>query len=36
MAKYDADWERGGMTAASFAQRFSIPLRIRISDVHGR
>jgi PPOX class probable F420-dependent enzyme len=36
MAKYAADWERGGMTAESFAQRFSIPLRIRISDVHGR
>jgi PPOX class probable F420-dependent enzyme len=35
-AKYAADWERGGMTAESFAQRFSIPLRIRISDVHGR
>jgi PPOX class probable F420-dependent enzyme len=36
MAKYAADWERGRMTAESFAQRFSIPLRIRISDVDGR
>jgi PPOX class probable F420-dependent enzyme len=36
VAKYAADWERGGMTAESFAQRFSVPLRIRISDIHGR
>jgi PPOX class probable F420-dependent enzyme len=35
-AKYAAEWERGGMTAESFAQRFSVPLRIRITDVHGR
>ena len=34
-AKYGADWERHGMTAESFAQRFSVPLRIRITDVHG-
>ena len=27
-AKYDADWERHGMTAESFAQRFGVPLRI--------
>ena len=35
MAKYAGEWERVGMTAASFAQRFSIPVRIRISAVHG-
>jgi len=35
-AKYAAEWKRGGMTAESFAQRFSVPLRIRITDVHGR
>ena len=34
-AKYGADWARNGMTAESFAQRFSVPLRIRITDVHG-
>lgn len=36
VAKYAPDWERGGMSAESFSQRFSVPLRIRISDVHGR
>ncbi|HEY3771976.1 MAG TPA: TIGR03667 family PPOX class F420-dependent oxidoreductase [Solirubrobacteraceae bacterium] len=36
VAKYVADWKRAGMTAESFAQRFSVPLRIHITDVHGR
>ena len=35
VAKYAAEWERFGMTAESFAQRFSVPVRIRISAVHG-
>jgi PPOX class probable F420-dependent enzyme len=34
-AKYAGDWGRVGMTAESFAQRFSVPVRIRISAVHG-
>jgi len=34
-ASYGADWDRHGMTAESLAQRFSAPLRIRITDVHG-
>jgi len=34
-AKYATAWERVGMTAESFAQRFSVPVRIRISAVHG-
>jgi PPOX class probable F420-dependent enzyme len=36
VAKYAAEWKRGGMTAQSFARRFNVPLRIRISDIHGR
>lgn len=36
VAKYAAEWKRGEMTAQSFAQRFNVALRIRISDVHGR
>lgn len=36
VAKYAAAWKRSGMTAESFVQRFSIPLRIRLNDVHGR
>lgn len=36
VAKYATDWERFGMTAGSFAQRFSVPVRIRIVAVHGR
>jgi PPOX class probable F420-dependent enzyme len=36
VAKYTEDWKRGGTIAESFAQRFSVPLRIHISDVHGR
>jgi PPOX class probable F420-dependent enzyme len=35
VAKYTAEWERFGMTAESFAQCFSVPVRIRISAVHG-
>jgi hypothetical protein len=35
VAKYATEWERFGMTAGSFAQRFSVPVRIRISAVHG-
>ena len=36
VAKYATEWERSGMTAESFAQRFSVPVRIRIGAVHGR
>jgi len=35
VAKYATEWERAGMTADSFSQRFSVPVRIRISAVHG-
>jgi PPOX class probable F420-dependent enzyme len=35
VAKYATEWERFGMTAESFAQRFSVPVRIRIGAVHG-
>jgi PPOX class probable F420-dependent enzyme len=35
VAKYAPAWERFGMTAESFAERFSIPVRIRIRAVHG-
>jgi hypothetical protein len=34
-AQYAAEWERAGMTAESCVQRFSVPVRIRISAVHG-
>ncbi len=36
IAKYANEWERWGMTAEAFGHRFSVPLRIRISAVHGR
>jgi PPOX class probable F420-dependent enzyme len=36
VAKYAREWERSGMTAEAFAQRFSIPVQIRIAAVHGR
>ena len=36
VAKYSDDWKLGGMTAESFAERFSVPLRIRICGVNGR
>lgn len=35
VAKYATEWKRFGMTAESFAQRFSVPVRIRISAVDG-
>jgi PPOX class probable F420-dependent enzyme len=34
VAKYATEWERAGMTAESFAERFSV-LRIRIGAIHG-
>jgi PPOX class probable F420-dependent enzyme len=34
-AKYSTEWEQMAMTAESFAQRFSVLVRIRISAVHG-
>jgi PPOX class probable F420-dependent enzyme len=30
-----SEWERAGMTAESFARRFSVPVRIRIGAIHG-
>jgi PPOX class probable F420-dependent enzyme len=35
VAKYATEWERAGMTAESFAQRFSVAVRIRIGAIHG-
>jgi PPOX class probable F420-dependent enzyme len=35
IAKYASEWARAGMTAETFAQRFSIPVRIRIKAVYG-
>ena len=35
VAKYATEWERAGMTADSFGQRFSVPVRIHLSAVHG-
>lgn len=35
-AKYATEFERFGMTAESYAQRFSVPVRIRITAVDGR
>jgi PPOX class probable F420-dependent enzyme len=35
VAKYATEWNRVGMSAESFAQRFSVPVRIRIRAVHG-
>jgi hypothetical protein len=35
VGKYATEWERAGMTAESFAQRFSVPVRIRIGAIHG-
>jgi hypothetical protein len=34
-AKYATEWARVGMTAESFAQRFSVPVWIRIGAIHG-
>jgi len=36
VAKYANQWAQSGMTPESFAQRFSVPVRIRIGAVHGR
>jgi PPOX class probable F420-dependent enzyme len=35
-AKYATEFERFEMTAESYAQRFSVPVRIRITAVDGR
>jgi hypothetical protein len=35
VAKYATEWERAGMTAESFSERFSVPVRIRLAAVHG-
>jgi PPOX class probable F420-dependent enzyme len=35
VAKYATEWARAAMTAESFAQRFSVPVRIRIDAIHG-
>ncbi len=35
VAKYATEWERAGMTAESFVQRFRVPVRIRIGAIHG-
>jgi PPOX class probable F420-dependent enzyme len=35
VAKYAREWERSGMTAQSFAERFSVPVRIQIGAVRG-
>src|SRR5437588_6034956 len=35
VAKYATEWERAGMTVDSFSERFCVPIRIRITAVHG-
>jgi PPOX class probable F420-dependent enzyme len=35
-AKYASEWKRSGMTPQSFAERFSVPVRIQIDSVRGR
>lgn len=35
VAKYATEWARAGMTAESFARRFSVPIQIALSAVHG-
>jgi PPOX class probable F420-dependent enzyme len=35
VSKYAAEWARAGMSAESFAERFSIPVRIRITAIRG-
>ncbi len=35
VAKYASEWARAGLTAESFAQRFSVPVRIRIERIDG-
>jgi PPOX class probable F420-dependent enzyme len=36
VAKYAGEFGRIGLTAESYAERFSIPVRIRITQVYGR
>lgn len=36
LEKYSAQLDRFGMTPASFAERFSVPIRIRLTRVDGR
>ncbi len=36
VVKYATEFERFGMTAESYANRFSVPLRIRLTAVDGR
>ena len=36
LAKYAAEIERFGMTPAAYAERFSVPLRIRLTRLDGR
>lgn len=36
VTKYAAELERAGMTRESFSQRFSVPVRIRITGIYGR
>ena len=35
VAKYATEWERAGMTAGSFSERFNVPVRIGITAIHG-
>jgi hypothetical protein len=35
VAKYATEWQRAGMTADSFSERFSVPVRIRMTAVQG-
>ncbi|MGB8876530.1 MAG: hypothetical protein WCD11_09450 [Solirubrobacteraceae bacterium] len=35
-ARYATEFERFGMTAEAYAQRFRIPVRIRLTAVNGR
>jgi hypothetical protein len=35
-AKYATEFKRFGMTAEAYAQRFTIPVRIRLTAVDGR
>jgi PPOX class probable F420-dependent enzyme len=35
VAKYAVEWERAAMTAESFSKRFSVPVRILLTALHG-
>jgi hypothetical protein len=35
VAKYATEWARAGMTAESFARRFRVPVRIRVTRIDG-